>query len=74
MRAKLAKQLVRISARWWDASYSAWVRYKEGEVSEGYSNWWGNRAVSVDKTLIPLASRLDYEATGEEMCEHGWWG
>jgi hypothetical protein len=74
LRAKLARALIRWSARWWDASYAAWVRMDKGEVSKGYHDWWYRQAARINNLAVPLAHRLDQDATGAEMVEHGWWG
>jgi hypothetical protein len=74
MKARLARWLVRWSARWWDASYAAWVRKDKGEVGARYDAYWAWGARNVQRLALPLASRLDSDATGAEMVEHGWWG
>jgi hypothetical protein len=74
-KAALAKYLVIVAGRSIDASYSAYVRSDKGE----WPKWWDGIVQSsamsyICRFLIPIASKLDRNATGAQMAEEGWWG
>ena len=74
VRAAMAKALVRWASRWIDASYAAWCRQDRGEVPRWWADLWNFPCRWVNRLAIPVASRLDSWATGEQMAEEGWWG
>lgn len=74
MKARAAKLLVRWASRWLAASYGAWVRVDKGEMPAWWDKLWAWPCRCVNRVAIPIASRLDNQATGEQMAEEGWWG
>lgn len=76
MRDWLLIRLVRLSARWWDASYATYVRCDKGEMPWWWHKVWTWGALRVEHVALPVARRLNDERNvmGAEMAEHAWWG
>lgn len=73
-RAAVARALVRWVSRWYDGSYHAWVRKDRDGAPEWWEHGWGWMAKRAERVALPLARRLDREATGQQMVEECWWG
>lgn len=73
-RMWLAIKLVRFQSRWLSASYTAWCQVDTGEMPQWWDKLWLFGARTVGRFAMPLALRLDTNATVRQMVEESWWG
>lgn len=76
MKAWAARRLVICASNWCSAGYNAYCRADlNGWDTQGrYVRFWNKGASIVCNIVLPIASRLDNKATGQQMVEECWWG
>lgn len=68
MRARVARWLVRCSARGIDRSYREYVRAQMSLRPER------RKARRISKLALRVALKVHNDAAAGQMCEEGWWG